>query len=132
MLVIGLLAPVGRAAETRTWMSRKGGTVEAELGSISGDSVTLITTPDAKPIKLKIEDLSLADRQHLVEVAGADAGIITGGKTGLVEKEARIDITKFQRMEGGLFIPEGPSDSWECLETPHFLVASVGRKVRGQ
>jgi len=130
MLVVGLLTPVGRAAETRTWMSRKGGTVEAELGGIAGDSVTLVTTPDSKQIKLKIEDLSLADRQHLVEVAGADAGIITGGKTGLVEKEARIDLTKFKRLESGLSFPEGPSDSFECLETPHFLVASVGRKVR--
>ena len=129
-LVAGLLVPMGRAAETRTWMSRKGGTIEAELGGVAGDSVTLVTTPDSKQIKVKIEDLSLADRQHLVEVAGADPGIITGGKTGLVEKEARIDITKFNRLDGGISFPEGPSDSFDCLETPHFLVASAGKKIR--
>ena len=121
-----MLAPGGRAAEMRTWMSRKGGTTEAQLGSVQGDLVTLIGK-DSKEIKLKIVDLSLADRQHLVEVAGADEGIITGGKPGLVEKEARIDISAFKRLESKLTFPDGPSEGFELLETPHFLIGKVGK-----
>jgi hypothetical protein len=111
-------------------MSRKGGTIEAELVSVTADTVTLVT-PDTKQIKLKIEDLSLGDRQHLVEFGGADAAIITGGKPGLVEKEARLDASKYKRVEGGLTFTEGLTETFELLETPHFLVASIG-KIRPQ
>ena len=106
-------------------MSRKGGTLEAELGSVDGDSVTLINK-DSKSIKLKIEDLSLADRQHLVEFGGADPGIIASGSTGLVEKETRIDTSTFKRLDKRLSFPDGPSEGMELFETPHFLIASAG------
>lgn len=118
------------AAEMRTWMSRKGGTLEAQLGGVQGDSVTLINK-DSKSITLKIDDLSLADRQHLVEVGGAPETIITSGKPGLVEKEARIDSSTFKRLDKKLVFPEGPSDGMEVFETPHFLVATAGN-VRPQ
>lgn len=111
-------------------MSRKGVTLEAELVRVQGDSVYLVTK-DSKQITLKIEDISLADRQHLVEFGGADAAILTGGKPGLVEKEVRMEPATFKRVEGGLTFTEGPTDSFELFETPHFLVASVG-KVRPQ
>lgn len=113
------------AAEMRTWMSRKGGTMEAELGGVQGDSVTLINK-DSKTLTLKIDDLSLADRQHLVEVGGAPETIITSGKPGLVEKEARIDTGSFKRREDKLVFLDGPTDGAELLETPHFLVATAG------
>ena len=129
-MAVGWLANFGLAAEVRTWMSRKGGTLEAQLGGVQGDSVSLINT-DSKEIKLKIEDLSLADRQHLVEVAGADESIITGGKPGLVEKEVRIDSATFKRLEGRLSFPDGPSEGLELFETPHFLIATAG-KIRPQ
>jgi hypothetical protein len=124
-LTLGLLAVIGQAAEMRVWMSRKGGTLEAQLGGIQGDSVTLINK-DSKEIKLKIEDLSLADRQHLVEVGGADAAIIAGGKPGFVEKEVRLDSSTFKKLEKKLTFPEGPSEGFELFETPHFLIASAG------
>ncbi len=127
---VGLLAPLGQAAETRTWMSRKGGTLEAELGSIQGDMVTLIGK-DSKPVKLKVEDLSLADRQHLVDFGGADAAIITGGKPGLVEKEVRIDSSTFKRVDAKLMFPDGPSQGFDMFDTTHFVIATAG-KVRPQ
>lgn len=111
-------------------MSRKGGTLEAELGSIQGDMVTLIGK-DAKPVKLKVEDLSLADRQHLVDFGGADAAIITGGKPGLVEKEVRIDSSTFKRVDAKLMFPDGPSEGFEMFDTTHFVIATAG-KVRPQ
>jgi hypothetical protein len=121
----GLFATIGQAAEMRTWMSRKGGTLEAQLGTVQGDSVTLINK-DSKEIKLKIEDLSLADRQHLVEVGGADAAIIAGGKPGFVEKDVRLDSATFKKVEGKLAFPDGPSEGFDLFETPHFLIATTG------
>jgi len=107
-------------------MSRKGGTFDAQLGGVHGDTVTLLGK-DAKEIKLKLADLSLADRQHLVEVGGANAAIITSGKHGLVEKEVRIDTTAFKRLDGKLTFPDGPSMGFELLETPHFLIGKAGK-----
>jgi hypothetical protein len=121
----GLVATSLEAAETRIWTSRKGGTLEATLGGVDGVNVTLIGK-DNKPIKLKAEDLSLADREHLVEFASADPSIITGGKPGLVEKEVRIDTSAFKKVEGKLMFPEGPSDGFEMFETPNFLIATAG------
>lgn len=114
----------------RIWMSRKGGTLEAQLGGIQGEMVTLVAK-DSKQLKLKIEDLSLADRQHLVEFGGAPETIIAGGKPGLVEKEVRLDTSGFKKLDARLQFPDGPSEGYELFETPHFLVASAG-KVRSQ
>lgn len=113
------------AAEMRIWTSRKGGTLEATLGGVDGVNVTLIGK-DAKQVKLKAEDLSIADREHLVEFGGADASIITGGKPGLVEKDVRIDTSTFKKLEGKLFFPEGPSEGFDMFETPNFLIATAG------
>lgn len=129
-MAAGFLAQSGISAETRIWMSRKGGTLEAQLGGIQGEMVTLIGK-DSKQVKLKIEDLSLADRQHLVEFGGAPETIIAGGKPGLVEKDVRLDTSGFKKLDARLQFPDGPSEGYELFETPHFLVASAG-KVRAQ
>jgi hypothetical protein len=129
--MISVLAGSLQAEEKRIWMSRKGGTLEAELGGIQGDTVTLINK-DAKEIKLKIEDLSLADRQHLVEFGGADPSIITGGKPGLVEKDVRIDSSTFKRLDDQLVYPDtGSEDGFDLFQTTHFLVGTAGN-VRPQ
>jgi len=130
VLAASWLIQLGYSAEMRVWMSRKGGTLEAELGGVQGDMVSLISK-DSKEIKLKIEDLSLADRQHLVEFGGAPETIITSGKPGLVEKEVRIDTSSFKRLDHKLKFTDGPSEGIELLETPHFLVATAG-KIRPQ
>jgi hypothetical protein len=119
----------GQAAEMRIWTSRKGGTLEASLRAVQGEMVSLINK-DSKEIKLKTEDLSLADRLHLVEFGGADESIITGGKTGLVEKEVRIDTSAFKRLKEVMTIMDS-AEGFELLETPHFLVGTAG-KVRPQ
>ncbi len=130
MLAALWVIQLGYSAEMRVWMSRKGGTLDAELGEVHGDMVSLINR-DSKEIKLSIEDLSLADRQHLVEFGGAPETIITSGKPGLVEKEVRIDTSSFKRLDTKLKFPNGPSEGIELLETPHFLVATAG-KIRPQ
>lgn len=130
LAVLTLAVSMAQAADMRTWMSRKGGTIEAKLGSITGNEVTLITK-DAKEIKLKTEDLSLADRQHLVESGGADRSIITSGEPGFPEKEARIDSSTIKKLTARMNLGDDSELVFELVESSHFLVASAGR-VRGQ
>jgi hypothetical protein len=118
------------AAEMRTWTSRVGGTLEAQFGSIQGESVILI--PDnSREVKLKLADLSLADRQYLVEFGGAPADIITAGKPGLVEKDLRLDTSGFRKLDDKLTLGDSPFSTYELFETPHFLIATAG-KIRPQ
>lgn len=124
-MVLWVGALIGDAAETRVWMSRKGGTLEAQLGSIRGEDVNLVKS-DGAELKLKANDLSLADRQYLVEVGGADASIITSGEPGLVEKEARIDTKEFKRLDGQLTFPGSTSTTFDLYETPRFLIGTAG------
>lgn len=119
-----------QAAETRIWTSRQGGTLEAQFGSIHGETVTLIRT-DSRELKLKVTDLSLGDRQYLVEFAGAPAEIITEGNPGLVEKDVRLDTSEFRRLDEKLNIGDTRSEGYDLFETPHFLIATAGR-VRPQ
>lgn len=114
----------------RIWTSRKGGTLEATLGGIDANMVTLVDK-DTKEIKLKAEDLSLADRLYLVEFGGAEEAILTGGKPGLVEKDTRIDTSAFKRRDDILTFTDSPSEGLELFETPHFLIGTAG-KVRPQ
>ncbi len=130
MTAFGMLAQAAWSAEMRVWMSRQGGTLEAEFVSINGEVVTL-STKDSKQMKLKVNDLSLADRQHLVEVAGAPESIITSGKPGLVEKDVRLDSKTFKRIDEKLALGSASSLEFELLETPHFLIGVAGN-VRPQ
>jgi hypothetical protein len=130
MTAFGMLAQAAWSAEMRVWMSRQGGTLEAEFVSIDAENVTL-STKESKQMKLKFNDLSLADRQHLVEVAGAPESIITSGKPGLVEKDVRIDSKTFKRLDDKLTFGIGSSVAFELLESQHFLIGVAGN-VRPQ
>lgn len=92
--------------------------------------VTLVDK-DSRDIKLKAEDLSLADRLHLVEFGGAEDAILTGGEPGLVEKDLRLDTSEFKRRDDVLTFADSGTEGFELYETPHFLIASAGR-VRPQ
>ncbi len=129
--MLGLAVSIAQAAEVRTWMSRKGGTMEAELGSITGDQVILIPK-DGKEQKFKVEDLSLADRQYLVEFGGAEASVITSGAPGLPEKDVHIDAATIKKLPNKMRLGDTSSLlTFEVVQSTHFLVASAG-KIRGQ
>jgi hypothetical protein len=113
------------AAEMRIWTSRKGGTLEATLGGVEANMVTLVNK-DSKEIKLKAEDLSLADRLHLVEFGGAEETILTSGEPGLVEKDLRLDTSAFKKRDDILTFGNS-ADGFELFETPHFLIGTAGR-----
>ena len=125
-----MLAPV-HAADLRVWTSRKGTTLEAELLKVDGESATLVDK-DAKQIVLKVEDLSLADRQFLVEYGEADPKILVSGELGAPEKQVRIDSKSFKKIKDRtLMLGAGKDSEFDLLESDHFLIASAG-KVRPQ
>lgn len=127
--VAGLAISLAHAAETRIWMSRQGGTLEAELGKINKDEVVLINK-EGKEVKLKVADLSLADRQHLVEFGGADAAIITSGEPGFPEKDLKVDAATIKKLDSKLPLGDNSALVFELVESPHFLIATAG-KIRG-
>jgi hypothetical protein len=114
-----------QAADEREWMSRRGGTVIASLSSVAGDEAVLVT-PEAREIRVKVSDLSLADRQHLIEFGGADASIITEGDPGTPEKDVRLDSSTMNRRAEKLSLGEGSQGTYDVFETPRFWIATAG------
>lgn len=115
------------AGESRIWTSRKGSTLEAELLKADATSATLVTK-DTKQIVLKIEDLSLGDRQFLVEYASADPAILVAGELGEPEKQVRIDSATIKKLKDHpLKLGDESESLFELTESEHFLVASAGK-----
>jgi hypothetical protein len=115
------------AGEARIWTSRKGSTLEAELLKADATSATLVTK-DTKQIVLKIEDLSLGDRQFLVEFGNADPKILVAGELGEPEKQVKIESATIKKLkERSLKLGEESESLFELTESEHFLVASAGK-----
>ncbi|WP_193213391.1 hypothetical protein [Luteolibacter marinus] len=126
-----ILLSSAEAGDTRIWTSRKGSTIEAEFLSLDGESATLLG-PESKQLVLKVNDLSLADRQYLVEVGGADPKILITGELGEPEKQVRIDSKTFKSIKDKtLDFGTAKEGKFELMESEHFLLASAG-KVRAQ
>jgi len=118
------------ANDLRLWTSRKGTTISAKLLKLEDGKAHLVTE-ETKVIKVDVDDLSLADRQHLVEFAGADAQIISETPLGIPEKEARISSKDFKRLDEKLSLPGETEGDFDLLETEHFLIGTHG-KVRAK
>lgn len=125
-LACSIIANSFAIAEEREWMSRQGGTVIATLDSISGDNIVLVT-PDSRQINLRAADLSLADRQHLIEFAGADPSIIQGGDPGTPEKDVRLDPSTMNALPEKLALGSESGTAFDVFETPRFWIATSGR-----
>ncbi|MCW1925575.1 hypothetical protein OKA05_23655 [Luteolibacter arcticus] len=125
-LLASLCLPVLNAGETRIWTSRKGSTVEAELLKQDGVNATLLPK-DGKQLVLKLDDLSLADRQFLVETGGADPKILVTGEVGEPEKQVRIDTSTIKKLKDQTLEFGSESEAtFELTESEHFLIASAG------
>jgi hypothetical protein len=118
------------ANDLRLWTSRKGSSIEAKLLKLDDGKVHLVTA-ETKVIKVDVDDLSLADRQHLVEFAKADPKIISETPLGIPEKEVRISSKDFTRLKEKLSLPGLTEGDFDLLETEHFLIGVHG-KVRSQ
>ncbi len=128
LLGLGVVLHSGAvAAESRIWTSRKGSTLDAELLKADATSATLVTK-DSKQIVLKIEDLSLGDRQYLVEYGNADPKILVAGDLGEPEKQVKIDSATIKKLkESNLKLGDESESLFELTESEHFLVASAGK-----
>ena len=126
-VAVGLsLSAVTMAEDVRTWTSLKGSTVDATLGKLEGETATLVTK-DRKEIKLPVTELSLADRQYLVENVQAPETILTAGELNEPEKEVKIDSGTYKKLDGNLVLSKDQSEGlFEQMETEHFLIAYAG------
>jgi hypothetical protein len=130
-LLACLLLPAIKAAETRIWTSRKGSTIEAELLRFD-ETTALLLAAGNKQIPLPMADLSIADRQYLVESVGADPKILVSGEVGEPEKQVRIDSSTFKKLkESNLTLGTESESDYDLLESEHFLIATAGG-VRAQ
>ena len=114
------------AAEIRHWTSAKGTVIEAKLQKIDGNEVHLIT-PEAKVIEVRIADLSLADKAHLVDFADADKKILIEGKLTVPEEDIRFDKKTLKSLEKKMGFGDESVIEFNLLESEHFLIASTGR-----
>ncbi len=134
LLIAGCMAFIwsAGAAELRTWMSVKGTTLEAKLVRYDPEKEEVylsVLKPKPRELKLKASDLSLADRQHLVEYAKADPKILTAGDLEVPEEDVRIDKATFERLDKKLSLTGATDPVFDLMRTEHFLVAYCG-KVR--
>ncbi|WP_035612128.1 hypothetical protein [Haloferula sp. BvORR071] len=120
------MVPALHAGEMRIWTSRKGGTLEAELLRADDTNATLLTK-ERKETLVPLADLSIADRQFMVENTGADLKILALGEVGKPELQVKFDSSSFKKLKTSnlTFSDESESD-FELMETEHFLVATAG------
>jgi len=114
------------AAELRIWTSAAGTTIEAKFQKMDAKEVDLLT-PESKVIKVKISDLSLADRHHLVEYAQADKKILTEVALTIPEEDIRFDKKTLKNLEKKMGFGDRTELQFDLLESEHFLVATTGR-----
>lgn len=121
-----VLSSMVHGEDTRTWTSIKGSTVDATLGRLEGETAVLVTK-DRKEIKLLITDLSLADRQYLVENVSAPESILSAGELSEPEKDFKFDSKTCKKLDDKLKLGANESEGmFEQMETEHFLIAYAG------
>jgi len=118
------------AADFRIWTSLKGSSIEAQLSSFEDGTVNL-TTKEPKQVKLKATELSLADRQYLVEFADADEKLVYKSEPSIPEHQFRKTNDFLKKLEGEIVLG-GSELEFELHETEHFLFAcSKGISPKG-
>lgn len=115
-----------RSAELRTWTSSSGTTIEAKFQKLDDKEVHLLT-PESKIIKVRVKDLSLADRNHLVEYAEADRKILTEVDLTVPEEDIRFNKKTLKTLDKKMGFGDRTDLSFDLLESDHFLIATTGR-----
>lgn len=116
------------AGDSRVWTSRKGTTLEGELLKADTASVTIVDKTGRTLPPIKMEDLSIADREYIVRYSKVDPKILALGEPGEPEKEYKVDEKTFVKDKENKFTLGDAN--YEILRTEHFLIASSG-EVRG-
>ena len=125
IFIIGQFFPLA-AAELRIWTSAAGTTIEAKFQKIEDEEVHLLTS-ESKVVQVKIEDLSLADRHHLVEYAEADKKYLTEIELTIPEEDIRFDKKTLKDLDEKMGFGDRTELEFDLLESEHFLIATTGR-----
>jgi len=117
-----------QAADFRTWTSRSGSSIEAQLMQYKDGEVKLVTK-EPKEMVLIVTDLSLADRQYLIEYADAKADVILKGDPSIPELAYKKPKPFLTKLEKKLSLGDSSTLVFDLHETEHFVFA-VGKGVR--
>ena len=121
LILLAITCVSAKAAEFRTWTSIQGSSIEAQLVSYKEGNVNL-TTKEPKPIKLKVTDLSLADRQYLVEFADADEDLLYKSPLTTPEHQYRKPKDFIKKLEEQMILADLELE-FDLYETEHFFFA---------
>jgi hypothetical protein len=122
LLVSAVSTLFSSAADFRIWTSMKGSSIEAQILKYD-NGVAFLTTKEPKEIQIKVVDLSLADRQYLIEFAQADKDLLLKGEPSIPEKAWRKPKDFIKKLEETLSL-DGSEDGFELYETKHYLFAA--------
>lgn len=130
LLVLAATTLYSNAADFRIWTSVKGNSIEAQMLKYD-NGIAYLTTKEPKEIQIKVDDLSLADRQYLIEFAQADKDLLMKGDPEIPEKEWKKPKDFIKKLDDTLSLL-GSSQGFELYETEHFVFAcSKGIKPNG-
>ncbi|MFT5904680.1 MAG: hypothetical protein ACI9E1_000265 [Cryomorphaceae bacterium] len=122
ILLLAATALFSSAADFRIWTSLKGASIEAQILKFK-DGTAYLTTKEPKEIQIKVSDLSLADRQYLIEFEQADKDLLLKGEPAVPEKAWRKPKDFIKKLEETLSL-DGSEDGFELYETKHYLFAA--------
>jgi len=122
ILVLAATTLFSSAAEFRIWTSKQGTSIEAQILKYD-NGFAYLTTKEPKEIKMKVVDLSLADRQYLIEFAQADKDLLLKGEPAVPEKAWKKPKNFIKKLEETLSL-DGSEDGFELYETKHYLFAA--------
>ena len=118
------------AADFRIWTSKQGTTIEAQILRYA-NGIAYLTTKEPKEMQIKVADLSLADRQYLIEFAQADKDVLMKGDPAVPEHAWKKPKDFIKKLEETMLF-DGTEHEYELYETKHYLFAcSKGIKPHG-
>ncbi len=130
-LILAASALLAQAADFRTWTSRRGNSIEAQLMEYKDGSVKLVTK-EPKEMILKVTDLCLADRQYLIDYAGAKPDVVLKGDASIPELAYKKPKAFLKKLEKKLSFGESTTLIFDLYETEHFVFAVAnGVRVTG-
>ncbi|MBM3862853.1 MAG: hypothetical protein FJ385_02710 [Verrucomicrobia bacterium] len=127
LLAAALLAPQLSAEESKLWTLRREGTFKGTLQDIGNQTVSILREDTQAKIEAKIEDLSLADRQYLIQSGRAPEDILFLGKPEFVEKDLQLNKAEIKAAKQDLEFSGTVLKGYEIAETPRFFVAAAGK-----
>lgn len=122
ILVFAATSLFSIAAEFRIWTSKQGTSIEAQILKYD-NGVAHLATKEPKEIQIKVADLSLADKQYLIEFAQADKDLLLKGEPDIPEHEWKKPKDFIKKLDDTLSLT-GSEDGFELYETKHYLFAA--------